>query len=157
MEEYVTVSVVVREHDGRCHVGEIWYDGGLPHLGSEPLRPTSYEVPIRGWDGLDGEAIELEGEGSAWTVLLPVRVSTAGQIARRYGYDGQQLEDAYGVPLYDACSARCDSVEHYNGVVVYCFHDGSALAVTTSGRWDLGWPGCYCWRGEGHHCDDGDY
>lgn len=103
----------------------------------------------------------VDAHGNRW--VLEPRQTIAEEIAERYADDGQTFErishTGERVSLYDECEA---SIETRGGDIsqngfdktAYRFIDGSVITVAGDG-WDLGYEGCYCWRGVGHRegCD----
>jgi hypothetical protein len=89
-------------------------------------------------------------------------MTTAQQIAERFGNDGTRFEDAAGISFQEAC--RCagadvtwrDGQRNVDGALVrYEFMDGSALIEQFGYCWDLAAPGCscgYCMAGNGVAC-----
>lgn len=79
--------------------------------------------------------------------------TTAEKISDRF-IDGQVFTNAAGEELDDVCEAEGGRLEYRDGyrtgdVMRYAFNDESAILIAGD-AWDLGYPGCYCWQGEGH-------
>ena len=68
--------------------------------------------------------------------------------------DGQSFEAADGRSLDEVCTEAGADVVRDGDQVRYEFVDGSVLTAV-GGGWDLGFSGCWCWRGAngGRHVD----
>ena len=66
--------------------------------------------------------------------------------------DGQCWESDDGRGLDELCSEHTRRDVHGRDTYRYVFSDGSVITVAGDG-WDLGYAGCYCWHGAGHHED----
>ncbi len=148
-------------HRGQTHTVEVaLVEGGLD-LGVD----TSSGGPAYTREEWEAEALadlERQGDGS-WTFKgEPVScaatclLTQAEQLAERLHdapsttvppwrtAEGQHLDDA----ARDA-GARQENSEERSDTYRWVFPDGSVLTVA-GGGWDLGFPGCFCWRGAGH-------
>ena len=85
-------------------------------------------------------------------------MTTAEIISAQYNDDGSCHRDADGVTIYEACSEVFGSRVYRqtrSGLVRWDFRDGSSITMCAD-AWDLGYPGCYCWRTAGHSDECGD-
>ena len=82
-------------------------------------------------------------------------MTTAEQIAKRFGDNGLSFTDSSGVTLDDACHEIACRVRHPvdHGTRRYLFSDGSAITIAHDAAWDLGYTDCWCWQGQGHDED----
>jgi hypothetical protein len=92
-------------------------------------------------------------------VLLPLDFSEAGRIAERFGNDGQNFEDPTGADIFTVCQKTPGVDVDQNWAresTRYTFADGSVITISDGAAWDLGYHGCWCWRGAGHDTESCD-
>ena len=90
-------------------------------------------------------------------------LTTAERISALLGDDGTVYQDSEGRDLAQLCEESGGAADERDSGTDNClrrwvFSDGSAI-LDVGNAWDLGYAGCYCWRGDGHtdECrDEGD-
>jgi hypothetical protein len=96
----------------------------------------------------------------------PACGTAADAVARQLGHDGTRWRTDDGYTIDDLVRAFGGTIEHHPGrdrdlgrygdVWRAIFPDGSVITAS-GGAWDIGFPECWCWQGNGHeNCSAGE-
>jgi hypothetical protein len=85
--------------------------------------------------------------------------TSAEDIARQMGHDGTRWRTDDGRTLDGLVQTFGGTVQHRPGRSSdewrAIFPDGSAITAS-GGAWDIGYPECWCWQGNGHESCSAD-